>query len=244
MDKVARDLLVDWKLGAGSPGAALEAIAAFPSSPFASHSPGPDIIAVRTLESSELPLPAFPIPFRGQLAFSFSGLRSALTRHLLIEPASSMSPARKQMVVRTFLKAAFGQLEDKVRLGVEWWSNEVQQGRERGHLEALVGGGGVGSNMFLRERYVFLKAFGVTPTLDSSELSISSSRLQHVVQAASPPMKLVFPTRELCTDNAAMIGYTGLTRWRRGRLDDVDSVMPVAKWSITDCESDFVKNKI
>lgn len=129
IDKVARDLRIPWALGAGSPGAALERFA-FPDG---------------LPDSSALPSdPTFTQPFARRLAFSYAGLRSALTRILESEPASQMSEPRKRQVARAFSLAAFKQIEDKVVLALE-------QGEE---VRGLVVSGGVASNMVLRERCV------------------------------------------------------------------------------------------
>lgn len=42
----------------------------------------------------------------------------------------------------------------------------------------------------------------------------------------------------LVKDNAAMIANVGISRLKRGRVDDLD-VMQQAKWSIDQCEADF-----
>lgn len=132
-DKVARDLAIPWSLGAGSPGAALEAFAAFPSSP-------------PFVPSKSLP---FVVPIRNQLAFSFSGLRSSLMRIVDKEPVAEMDPLRKRELVRGFMAAGIQQLEEKVGLALTEWEKERSPTESLG---GLVVSGGVASNSFLRER--------------------------------------------------------------------------------------------
>lgn len=47
-------------------------------------------------------------------------------------------------------------------------------------------------------------------------------------------MRLLFPPVSLCTDNAAMIAWAALERYRRGMFDAFDSpIRP--KWPIMEC---------
>lgn len=143
IDKVARDLEIPWALGAGSPGAALERFA-FPNGLAGGPGPGSD------LEGTDLPpAPTFTQPFARRLAFSYAGLRSALTRLLEAEPSAAMAEARKRQIARAFSLAAFKQIEDKVVFALE-------KMRDEGHepVRGLVVSGGVASNLILRERCV------------------------------------------------------------------------------------------
>lgn len=145
IDKVARDLEIPWALGAGSPGAALERFA-FPNGLAGGSGPGSDLEE----ESADLPpAPTFTQPFARRLAFSYAGLRSALTRLLEAEPSAQMAKARKRQIARAFSLAAFKQIEDKVVFALE-------KMREEGHepVRGLVVSGGVASNLILRERCV------------------------------------------------------------------------------------------
>ncbi|GAA5868858.1 hypothetical protein JCM3774_006776 [Rhodotorula dairenensis] len=199
IDKVARDLQIPWALGAGSPGAALERFA-FPDGLAASSSPGANLP----------PAPTFTQPFARRLAFSYAGLRSALTRLLESEPPAEMAEARKRQVARAFSLAAFKQIEDKVVFALEKMREEGQD-----PVRGLVVSGGVASNLILRERL----------------------RLR-LDKAGWPDLPLIFPPPALCTDNAAMIAYVGLLRLQRGLIDPL-TVMQRSKWPIDECEADF-----
>ncbi|GAA6029254.1 hypothetical protein JCM8097_003589 [Rhodosporidiobolus ruineniae] len=198
LDKASRDLGVPWALGAGSPGAALEKFA-FPSLTLADAAP---------IEGEKRT--PFPIPFPNQLAFSYAGLRSALSRILAGRPAASMGEDEKRQLARDFSLAAFRQIEGKVGLALK---GAEERGEER--VRGLVVSGGVASNLILRERL--------------------RSKLDELGYADMP---LIFPPPKYCTDNAAMIAHVGLMRLQAGRVDPL-TVMQRSKWSVEECEADF-----
>lgn len=147
LDKASRDLVVDWALGNGSPGAALEKFA-FPS---------------LSLEGEEAPISAegkasFPVPFKNEMAFSYAGLRSSLTRILAKSPVETLSEERKKSIARAFMLAAFEQIERKVALALQ---GSEQHGEEK--VKGLVVSGGVASNLILRERCVAVSPFFSSP---------------------------------------------------------------------------------
>ncbi len=84
---------------------------------------------------------------RGRLAFSYTGLHSTVERFLDAR-RGEIDDRTKLGVARSFQKAAVGQLEDKLVLGMR---ECAQKGISVRHL---VVSGGVASNSFLRERYV------------------------------------------------------------------------------------------
>lgn len=129
-----------------------------------------------------------------------------------------MKEERSRELANLFVTAAVAQVEDKVRLAVKRCDALLANATNDGgptKLRAVVASGGVASNAFLRMR--------LRHTLDSIGLE---------------ELPLVFPPPALCTDNAAMIANVAVGRIRRGRIDGMD-VMPIAKWSIQDCERDF-----
>ncbi|GAA6059523.1 hypothetical protein JCM10212_006021 [Sporobolomyces blumeae] len=211
-DKAARDLEIPWELGKGSPGAALERFA-FPPPDSASRADPDDSTTAseaERIEAFEQSLPEFKVPFPRQLAFSYAGLRSALTRILTSTPPSELSLSEKRLVANRFMLGAIRQVEEKVKVGIESLRDEGIE------VKGLVVSGGVASNLVLRER--------LRSKLDSLALA---------------DLPLIFPPVHLCTDNAAMIAYVGLSRLERGERVDPLDVMQKSKWSIEECEADF-----
>ncbi|SGZ35409.1 BQ5605_C060g12725 [Microbotryum silenes-dioicae] len=208
-DKAARDLEIPWSLGAGSPGAALEAFA-FPPRPNPTTSTRTELTTSTDQDLAPPPgvVPHFSQPFPRQLAFSFSGARSQLDRIIADDP--SMEEGRKRLLARSFMQATVKQVEDKVALALG-----MKEPRGMRDVKHLVVSGGVASNSYLRTR--------LREKLDDLDRQ---------------DIELVFPPPNLCTDNAAMIANVGLSRLRRGRIDPLE-VMPIAKWSIEECEKDF-----
>ncbi|KAG8709066.1 hypothetical protein FRC08_018554 [Ceratobasidium sp. 394] len=216
-DRVATLLHVPWSKER-SAGASLEAFA---------------------LDAPKLDAP-FHVPMPGKLAFSYSGLISSVRSYILgrsdphmvleapdrpIDPTLKHPPtpervamqerirrtvdvmplSERQSIAAAFQRVAVAQLESKVKLGLK------ECIRMDVHPTSLVVSGGVASNAYLR------------------------GRLQSVVRDLDPgfQIKLVFPPPALCTDNAVMIAWTALERFRSRNYDDLSTgIRPV--WSIED----------
>ncbi|KAG8734603.1 hypothetical protein FRC12_018459 [Ceratobasidium sp. 428] len=216
-DRVATLLHVPWSRER-SAGASLEAFA---------------------LDAAPLDVP-FQVPMPGKLAFSYSGLTSSVRSYILGQSGPNMAPEapsipidpslkhpptperaamqerirlavdtmsleKRQSVAAAFQKAAVAQLEAKLKLGLK------ECMRVGIHPTSIVVSGGVASNTYLRER------------------------LQNVVQdrSLSARIEMVFPPPALCTDNAVMIAWAALERFRREDYDNPSiGIRPV--WSIED----------
>jgi N6-L-threonylcarbamoyladenine synthase len=140
-DKISRLLALPWS--AKGPGAALEE--------FVSTSPVDENLA-----------PLMPRTMPGVLAFSFSGLHSAVERFVTARGgAEALDIESRRALANAFQKAAVDQVEEKVAHGLRWC-------RERGFgVQHLVVSGGVASNLYLRTRYVTLLR---TPPLDANTM--------------------------------------------------------------------------
>jgi len=71
---------------------------------------------------------------------------------------------------------------------------------------SLVASGGVASNLYIRERII------------------------HV--SKSNGFKVFFPPKSLCTDNAVMIAWSGIEKYKRGTVSNLD-VAPKSKWPLS-----------
>lgn len=129
-DKVARMLQMPW--GTRGPAAALEEFCR------------------REIDHSGVPeIQPFSIPMPGQLAFSFSGLHSAVERHIFRSKVP-LTEAHRYALGCAFQDGAARQLCDKLLQCLS-----VLQG-EGIDVRHVVASGGVASNSYLRTRFVCL----------------------------------------------------------------------------------------
>ncbi len=128
-DKVAKLLQIPYEGKAA--GAALERLCAGGS-------------GVEGEDAEEIPMPR---TMRGRLAFSYTSLHSAVERFMHAKQGE-LDDGTKLALARSFQKAAVGQLEEKLALGIR------KCAREGIAVRSVVVSGGVASNQYLRERYV------------------------------------------------------------------------------------------
>ncbi|KAI1784257.1 peptidase M22 glycoprotease [Ganoderma leucocontextum] len=157
-------------------------------------------------EGAEEEMIAMPRTMRGRLAFSYSSLHSVVERFVQAKQGE-LDQMTKLALARSFQRAAVGQLEEKLVLGMRKCAQEGIG------VRSLVVSGGVASNTYLRER---LRA-----CLDE--------------ESAGEEISLVFPPPSLCTDNAAMIAWASMHRFLAGDTDDY-SIETRPRWSLEDLE--------
>ncbi|PWN47594.1 peptidase M22, glycoprotease [Violaceomyces palustris] len=218
-DKVARDLEIPWT---SAPGSALEATARGYQESMGSNHP--------------IPKSTFPVPMKGRPAFSYSGLKSSVSRHIESKGGpGNLSASQRSKIAFDFQSTAISQLEDKVTMalkidrqeakpffkpppaGTEGERLQVWRDRQEfrqklgdaSKIKSLVCSGGVASNSFLRSRL---------------RKCLDEMGRQDVV--------LMFPPPSLCTDNAAMIAFTGHLLWDQRTFDHDRHARP--KWSLQD----------
>ncbi|KAF9813707.1 hypothetical protein IEO21_05423 [Rhodonia placenta] len=198
-DKVSRMLALPWS--AHGPGAALEQFCRDGPAGGMGAPGGEEIGSGEPAEA-----PHIPLPMRGRLAFSYTGLHSSVERFL--HARGGVVDARtKHAIATTFQKNAVGQLEEKLALG-------LQLCRRKGiQIRHVVVSGGVASNSYLRER--------LRICLDEA------SPDEHIA--------LIFPPPSLCTDNAVMIAWASMHRFLAGDTDDY-TVELRRKWSIEELD--------
>lgn len=89
----------------------------------------------------------FPVPMRGQLAFSYGGLISSVQRYIAMAKAGAPLTRKMQsFIASTFQKAAVKQLEEKLCLAIESCY------RHNLPIGTVIISGGVASNKYLRSR--------------------------------------------------------------------------------------------
>jgi len=151
--------------------------------------------------------PKLPSGQLGKLAFSYSGLHSVVERFITARDGDLDEPT-KLALARAFQTAAVSQLEEKLLLGLHWC-------RQNGiRIRDIVVSGGVASNKFLRQRLEF------------------ACRDFEFDDAA---VRLVFPPQELCTDNAAMIGWASMDRFLVQDYDEYE-IETRPKWDIEELQ--------
>jgi len=138
------------------------------------------------------------------MQFSFTGTGSTVQRTIENRAQQGgMGEAERQALAREAMRVVFEHLASRVVMALQFLQNNSEQA-----LSTLVVSGGVACNGFLRH---ILRAF-----LDVRGFS-------HI--------KLAFPPLALCTDNAAMIAWTGMEMFEAGWESEL-GVQAVRKWSV------------
>jgi N6-L-threonylcarbamoyladenine synthase len=148
-----------------------------------------------------------PLSNTRNLSFSFSGIATTANR-LSQSPTLTSSPEERLLLARTVLGTAFEHLASRIIIALESLRHPSQTTK----ISTLVVSGGVAANSFLR---YFLRA-----VLDARGFS---------------DIKLIFPSVELCTDNAAMIAWAGMEMYEAGYRTSL-ACEPRRKWSMDDSE--------
>ncbi|OBZ66113.1 tRNA N6-adenosine threonylcarbamoyltransferase [Grifola frondosa] len=178
-DKMSRTLDLPWS--ALGPGAALEQFCL----------PSEDGVREEDVRDATATFIAqIPRPVPGRLTFSYTGLRSNVTR--LLQEQESPTPSTRRALARAFQTAAVRQLEDKLMMALrQCEARDIA-------IRHVVVSGGVASNMFLRSRL----------------------RLCLDAASPETRIALVFPPPALCTDNAVMIAWASMDRFLSDNTDD------------------------
>ena len=145
------------------------------------------------------------------MEYSFSGLCSAAIRFTEErgagkEKRADISDEERRDLAREAMRVAFEHLASRVVIGLNNMKETDRDLVEK--IKSLVVSGGVAANSFLKK---VLRSF------------LDTRGYGHV--------ELVFPPAELCTDNAAMIGWAGIEMFEAGFETDLDC-HALRKWSI------------
>ncbi|KAG0239888.1 glycoprotease family-domain-containing protein [Mortierella sp. GBAus27b] len=219
-DKTARELEIPWIPGrAGGPGASLEA--------FATGSQNP------TRYLDRLPIPMSLRASKHEMKFSFAGLKSAVARIVAQEKAAGVFDEQRRMdLAAGFQHSAVTHLCQKVEQGLSACRTQGIQ------ISSLVISGGVGRNATLRTKMEELcqrHGDDISKSSKGSQASsgggTSSSTGSGSTSVKRQPVQVICPPPKLCTDNAVMIAWTGLERYREGLVDPYD-IDIVPKWPL------------
>ena len=153
-----------------------------------------------------------PLANTTELKYSFSGIATRIQslfeeRQAAVE--GGISERERMLFARSALGTAFEHLASRTIMAMQ----SLMKTADMPQTRTLVISGGVAANPFLR--YVLQEML--------------QSRLLGAVEVISPPT-------ELCTDNAAMIGWCGIEMYEAGWRSSLDCE-PLRKWSM-DRDSD------
>ncbi|KAL9604767.1 MAG: hypothetical protein Q9219_000215 [cf. Caloplaca sp. 3 TL-2023] len=141
------------------------------------------------------------------MEFSFSGLGSAVER-ICKQRETAMTVDERVDLAREFMRVAFEHLASRVIRALKSTDQSPTSADSDGGIGTLVVSGGVASNQFMKK---MLRSF-----LD--------------VQGHAH-IRLISPPPSLCTDNAAMIAWTGTEMYEAGFESDLNC-KAIRKWSI------------
>ena len=144
------------------------------------------------------------------MEFSFTGTGSAVAR--IVENRTKqggMGEEERKDIAKEAMRVVFEHLASRVIMALQ-----AMQNKDGTTIDTLVVSGGVASNSFLKH---ILRSF-----LDVRGFS-------HI--------RLSFPPPALCTDNAAMIAWTGMEMYGAGWESDL-GIQAVRKWSIDPAAED------
>ncbi|KAJ5317347.1 hypothetical protein N7508_001855 [Penicillium antarcticum] len=140
------------------------------------------------------------------LQFSFSSVSSMVGKIIQKKKDSEMSAEERVDLGRETMRVAFEHLASRTVIALEMLRPRGTSDRDQ--VKTLVVSGGVAANRFL---------MGVLR-------SFLDVRGFQDIQVVAPPV-------QLCTDNAAMIGWAGIEMFEAGWRSDL-SGRPVRKWSL------------
>lgn len=157
-----------------------------------------------------------PLSTTRAMTFNFTGLGSQIPPALAKIAAASRTPeeelTHRRALARALQTVAFEQLTSRVIFALDSLNPHPASSRYRpgGGVKTLVISGGVAANKFLRHvvrRVLDVRGHG--------------------------GVEVVVPPGELCTDNAAMVGWAGVEMWEAGWRSGMD-VLVRRRWGVDD----------
>jgi N6-L-threonylcarbamoyladenine synthase len=163
-----------------------------------------------------------PLSETRKLAFSYAGFVSHVER--LVNSRDGITDAERLTLAQSALGAAFEHLCSRTILALESLRDQ--------HLlpSTLVVSGGVAANDYLR---YFLRQFLDIRGFRDTKLIFPPNKLAVPVQKLNDDGQVIpdMLDLELCTDNAAMIGWAGIEMYLAGWRNDL-SINAKPKWSM------------
>lgn len=136
-----------------------------------------------------------PVPMKGREGcdFSFSGLKTAVRQHVEKLPEGKLAFDDIAALCYAFQETIAQVVEDRVSRAIIWFEHAY---KKNGVPSSLVVSGGVAANKRIRSALKIL--------------------------AKSNGMEFLAPPLELCSDNGAMIAWTGIEKLKQGYSDPLD----------------------
>ncbi|KAL8923581.1 MAG: hypothetical protein Q9208_004528 [Pyrenodesmia sp. 3 TL-2023] len=160
------------------------------------------------------------------MEYSFSGLGSAVERICTQRGDIAMVTDERVDLAREVMRVAFEHLASRVVMALG------AIGHDDGKITTLVVSGGVASNQFLKRVYVISIHELVTSILIIIIANYNPSSLRAFLDIRGyAHIRLNFPPPSLCTDNAAMIAWTGTEMYEAGYESEL-SCKAIRKWSV------------
>ena len=149
-----------------------------------------------------------PLPQRSSMAFNFTSLNGEVMRVAEARPA--MPDDERRLLARAAMRLAFEHVASRVVFALADLKKKAKQQQQVGETAAavktLVVSGGVASNRFLM--HLLRSVLDVRGFAD---------------------VEILAPPPALCTDNAAMIAWTGTEMWEAGWRSNLE-ILVQAKW--------------
>ncbi|MEM9469738.1 MAG: tRNA (adenosine(37)-N6)-threonylcarbamoyltransferase complex transferase subunit TsaD [Pseudomonadota bacterium] len=178
---------------------------------------GPNLEKIAaTCTDTENAIKCFPLPKpllkQKSMDFSFSGLKTAVRTHIENLPDGDLQQEDIAALAYAFQMTVADILEDRCQTAIDSFLSEYKDAFPQGTKEdsqsqkpAFIVSGGVAANMTIRGR-------------------LKSLTEAHNMDFMAPPLKL-------CSDNGAMIAWTGIERLQRGKTDSLD-VAAKPRWPL------------
>lgn len=147
-----------------------------------------------------------PLSGTAEMAYEFAGLNGQILKILLERPA--MAVPERRLLARHAMRLVFEHLASRLLLALSKSADGAADGDQLRDIRTVVVAGGVASNRYLMH---ILR-------------SVLDARGYGHIELVCPPLPL-------CTDNAAMIAWTGMEMYEAGWRSELD-ILAIRKWPL------------